>query len=203
MKDILITSPAGSGNTFAVDLIRSNFFVEVNSIGHDLEIFESGAPQMAIIRNPYESVASGTERWIDTAGHKPFEGNPDVVPITDIDGVKRAMGWEQKRYIDLLKNIESFDNVKFVSFELLTENQSAFLEEVRKFFEIESDSVYSSAQQSIQNILDSDNANRVPREESEARKVIDELLAETYPKETWEAWKIYLDLKSKLNEAGL
>ena len=203
MKDVLVTSPAGSGSTFAVDLIKSNFKINVDSIGHDLEIFESGAFQICIIRNPYDSVASGTERWVDTAGHKPFEGNPHVVSISDIDGVKDCMHWEQKRYIDLLKNIESFENVKFVSFELLTNNTSAFLEEVRSFFEIENTLVGSSAEQSIKNIADSENANRAPRDLSKERSVINGLLEELYPKETWEAWKIYCDLKAKLNAKGL
>lgn len=203
MKNVLITSPAGSGSTFAVDLIQSNFGVIVNSIGHDLEIFESGDPQLCIIRNPYDAVASGTERWIDTAGHKPFEGNPHVVSISDIDGVKDCMHWEQKRYIDLLKNIESFENVKFVSFELLTENTSAFLKEVRSFFEIASPLTPSSAEKSIKNVADSENANRAPRNLSNERSVINNLLEELYPKEDWKAWAIYCDLKAKLDEKGL
>ena len=45
--------------------------------------------------------------------------------------------------------------------------------------------------------------NRAPREKFPARQTIEDIMAKKYNKETWESWKIYSELKAKLDEKGL
>lgn len=171
------------------------------SLGHEKKDFEGKINVMLLLRNPYDTISSGAERWIDTSGHQEFKDSKDLVSIDDIDGIKTVIGWEEKRYLDFFKGIEELKNFKIYSFDLLTENNNLFLNKLKKDFNIQSDNaIYSTESEIIESLIDSGRKNRAPRAKTDARLVIDSLMIGMYPKETWECWKIYLDIKSKLKE---
>ena len=61
-----IASPAGSGLNFAQDLLRlafKEYNVNFTAVGHERKDMEAvKEKQIALIRNPYDTVASGAER---------------------------------------------------------------------------------------------------------------------------------------------
>jgi hypothetical protein len=204
MTNINIASPAGSGVTFAVNLINKSFNNKSEfacSLGHERKDFEGKTNVILLLRNPYDAIASGAERWIDTFGHQEFKGSEDLVSIDDIDGVKKVIGWEEKRYLDFFEGVAESENLKIYSFEILTENNNLFLDKLKKDFNIQSkDSIYPTESEIIEFMISDGRTNRAPRAKTNARLVIDRLIIEMYPKETWRCWKVYSDIKSKLKE---
>jgi hypothetical protein len=203
MITINVASPAGSGMNYALSLLRSSFpDIEFKAVGHMRSDIEEEVPTIVILRDPYLTVASGAERWIDTAGHEFFAGSEDLIPLEDTEGIKTRIGWEAERYFTFFNGIENVKHVKVLAFKDLTEDKDKFLNMFKKEFDIQEEAIETEELNLIDDVVDSGNANRVPREKSEARKIIDTLILEIYPKETWEIWKIYSELKTKLNQEG-
>lgn len=174
------------------------------SLGHERKDFEGKINVMLLLRNPYDTISSGAERWIDTSGHKEFKDSKDLVSIDDIDGIKRVIGWEEKRYLDFFEGIQESESLKIFSFNLLTENSNLFLDKLKKDFNIQSeDAIYWTESEVIEFMSAHGRTNRSPRAKTNARLLIDSLIVDMYPKETWKCWKIYLDIKSKLKEDGI
>jgi hypothetical protein len=203
MRYVFITSPAGSGTNFALALIHTTYDITCISRGHERKDIEDGVHQISVLRNPYDCIASGAERWLVGSGHLNFIGNKNLTTIDKIHEVKERIGWEEKRYREFFKDIESLDHVKLVSFELLTKNPGKFLEITKDFFNIKKVRKNPSEEEILKAASSEGRGNRIPRAGSEDRKIINDLMLEMYPKETWECWKIYSDLKSKLDEEGL
>jgi hypothetical protein len=204
MNPLIVVSPAGSGMNFALEALNIAFKEKSIGGGHTRSDIKEDVKQIAILRNPYDAIASGAERWINTSDHKNF-GDIDavLVDISDTQSVKLTIESHSREYINFFKDIESLNNIKIFSFEFITNNHEQFIKEVSKYFEYE----IASEEFSVKNIFDridlSKNSNRRPRETTEARKVIDDLTNELYSKDSWEAWKIYSELKTKLDKEGV
>jgi hypothetical protein len=203
MRYVFITSPAGSGTNFALALIHETYDITCVSRGHMRKELEDGVHQISVLRNPYDCIASGAERWIVGSGHLDFIDSEDLTTIDKIDEVKERIRWEEKRYREFFKDIESLDYVKLVSFELLTQNPDKFLDTVKEFFNIDKVRKSPSDEEILQEASSKGRGNRIPRVESEDRKIINDLMQEMYNKEDWECLKIYSDLKTKLDKEGL
>lgn len=205
MTTINIASPAGSGVTFAVDLINKSFNDKSKfrcvSVGHERKDFEGKPNVVLLLRDPYDAIASGAERWIDTSGHLDFKERKDLVSIDNIDGIKKVIGWEEKRYLDFFEGVIESENIKIYSFDLLIENNNLFIEKLKKDFNIHSDDViYLNKSDIIKSVIADGRGNRAPHAKTDARIIIDRLMTEMYPKETWRCWENYLEIKSKLEE---
>jgi hypothetical protein len=201
-----IASPAGSGMNFAQDLLNLSFDkATFATVGHERKDMEdTPEKQIAILRNPYDAVASGAERWMKSSNHKDFVDSEDLIEESDIDGIKAFIGHESKRYYDFFNNIEALDKVKVVSFEFLTQHRDEFLDFVQKYYNLEKFTINKSSDEDVfDKIKLRNNVNRVPREKAAARKIIDDLMLEMYSKDEWECWKIYSELKAKLDEQGM
>jgi hypothetical protein len=201
-----IASPAGSGMNFAQDLLNLSFDrATFATVGHERKDMEdTPGKQIAILRNPYDTVASGAERWMKSSNHKDFVGSEYLLEESDIEGMKTCIGHESKRYYDFFNNIEALDKVKVISFEFLTQQQDEFLDFVQKYYNLEKFSINKSSDEDVfDKIKLRNNVNRVPREKAAARKIIDGLMLEMYSKDEWECWKIYSDIKAKLDLEGL
>jgi hypothetical protein len=203
MKSVFITSPAGSGTNFALGLINSTYAIECSSRGHMRKEVEGGGDQISVLRNPYDCIASGAERWLVNSGHLDFVDSKYLTTIDNVGAVKERIRWEERRYRDFFDNIESLDYVKVVSFELLTENPDKFLDICKDFFNIERPRLNPSKEEILKESSSNGRENRIPREMSMDRKIINDLVLAMYPKETWKCWKIYSDLKAKLDKEGL
>jgi hypothetical protein len=200
---ILVSSPAGSGMNFAINLLRLAYDREALGKTHERKDIEEAVPQIAILRNPYDTIASGAERWATSSNHKSFLNDKDLVEDSDIDGIKRVIGWEEKRYLDFFKDIENLKHVKVLSFELLTKDSAKFIKEAGIHFGINLDANKVIDSYALAAVESSGNENRVPREKFTVRKTIEDIINEKYSKENWECWKVYSDIKAKLDKEGL
>lgn len=199
-----IAAPAGSGSNFALSLLNSaTERYRFSSIGHERKDFQDKESVIVILRNPYDTVASGAERWIKSSKHEFFLESEDLVEETDLAGIKERIFWEELRYYDFFKNIEKLNNVKILSFELLTENPDSFIEQVTEFFGIRNNFDRLPDSEIFDLIAEDGRANRVPRAELPGRTIINELIVDMFPKEKWDCWKIYSELKTKLDAEGL
>lgn len=203
MTTILLSSPCGSGQTFAIELLKSNFDILCMSSGHEKKDLLNDALQVVILRNPYDAIASGAERYMNTSNHKGLL-EEEKLNISDIEGIKYQISrGEEERYFEFFKDIENFKNIKIFSFELITENSKKFIDEVGKFFKHTPLHNEKEENNIFKKLAESGYANRIPREKSDSRIVIDNLILEMYPKETWRCWEIYSNLKAKLDLEGL
>jgi hypothetical protein len=202
-----IASPAGSGMNFAQNLLRLAFEednVNFSAVGHERKDMEEiKEKQIAIIRNPYDTVASGAERWLKASKHKNFLGNYDeLLEESDIEGIKKYIKAEEQRYYDFFNRIEDLQQVKIISFETLTKNQDLFVETVKEYYGLNHMKTKKAIDEEVFDKIKERKAfNRIPREQTSGRKIINQLILEMYPKDKWECWKIYLEIKSKLGES--
>lgn len=200
---ILISSPAGSGMNFAIVLLRLAYDTIALGKSHERKDMEEEVKQIAILRNPYDAVASGAERWIDSSNHQSYVGRTDLIKESDTEGMKTVIGWEEKRYVEFFKDIDKLKHVKVMSFDLLINDPEKFIKEAGAHFGFESRPNEVPVKHAIELVERDGNSNRVPREKATARKEIDNIINDLYPKETWECWKIYSDIKEKLDKEGL
>jgi uncharacterized membrane protein YheB (UPF0754 family) len=204
MNPLIVISPAGSGMNFAMEALNLAYKGKSMGGGHIKSDIREDVKQVAILRNPYDAVASGSERWINTSGHKDFADKEDrLIDISDTKSIIMTLDSHSREYINFFKDIELMDNVKLFSFEFITNNHIQFIEEVGKFFGMNPDRSDITVKDIFDNIDLHENRNRRPRETTEARKVINNLIQESYTKDSWEAWKIYSTLKAKLDNEGL
>lgn len=204
MNPIIVISPAGSGMNFALQTLQIAFKEGAVGGKHVRSEIDESAKQIAILRNPYDAVASGAERWINTSGHKDFDSKEaPLLDITNTQAVAGTIDSHSREYINFFKDIEKLDNIKLFSFEFVTQHHGRFIKEVAEYFGIIPSIEESSIQEIFNKVDSSDNKNRRPREITGARKIIDEMTKKAYPQDIWEAWKIYSDLKAKLDAKGL
>jgi hypothetical protein len=202
-----IASPAGSGMNFAENLL-SLAFEEYNvnfiAVGHERKDMEEiKEKQIAILRNPYDTVASGAERWLKASKHNNFLGHYDeLLDESDIESIKKYIKAEEQRYYDFFNRIEDLQQVKIISFETLTKNQDLFVETVKEYYGLNHMKTKKATDEEVfDKIKKRKGFNRIPREQASGRTIINQLILEMYPKDKWECWKIYLEIKSKLGES--
>jgi hypothetical protein len=204
MNKIVVISPAGSGMNFAVEALNIAFKERAIGGKHIRSEIDESAKQIAILRNPYDAIASGAERWINTSGHRDFDNKKaELLDIKDTQAVVLTIDSHSREYINFFKDIEAIDNIKLFSFEFVTQNHNQFIKEVAEYFGI-SPIVEEVLIKDIFYQIDlKNNRNRRPRETTEARKIIDDLIKKSYAQDNWEAWEIYSGLKSNLDAKGL
>lgn len=204
MFEIILSSPCGSGQTFAIELLQSSFgHIPCTAGGHERKDILGNDLRVVILRNPYDAIASGAERYMDTSNHKGLL-EEEKLNISDIDGIRFQISrGEEKRYFEFFKDIENLKNIKILSFELLTKDPKKFIDEVGKFFKHAPLPNEKEKNNIFKKLAESGYANRIPREKNDSRIVIDNLVLEMYPKETWRCWEIYSNLKAKLDLEGL
>ena len=202
MKTIRVACPAGSGLNFALSLLRSsfNFKVEFLAVGHERKDIVEEFPTLVILRNPYDAIASGAERFLKSSDHRYFSHGIELLEDDNILSLVDQIINEKSRYIKFFTDIEDLKHVKVLSFDTLTQDPDLFVKQVAEHFNIEEKIVKIAPEKAIQEVIDSGNANRVPRDKSAGRIKIDRYAKAIYPEEEFESLKIYLDLKCKINE---
>jgi hypothetical protein len=200
-----IASPAGSGLNFAQDLLRlafKEYNVNFTAVGHERKnMEETEEKQIALLRNPYDTVASGAERWLRVSGHKDHAGYFRLLEESDIEGIRESIKREAERYYDFFNKIEDLDRVKIVSFETLTKNHDLFVDIFKEYYDLGYMKTKKVTDEEVfDKVRERKKFNRIPREQSSGRTIINQLVLEMYPKDQWECWKIYLEIKSRLGE---
>jgi len=200
-----VASPAGSGMNFAQDLLRlafKEYNVNFTAVGHERKDMEEiKEKQIAILRNPYDTIASGAERWLRVSGHKDHAGYARLLEESDIEGIRESIKREAERYYDFFNRIEDLEQVKVISFETLTKNRDLFIETVKDYYGFGNTKTKRVTDEEVfDKVRERKNFNRIPREQASGRTIINQLVLEMYPKDQWECWKIYLEIKSRLGE---
>jgi hypothetical protein len=207
MDVIKISCPAGSGMNFAQQLLQKSLYnaEHENNIwtgGHErIDILEE-VPTLVILRNPYDAVASATERHLRSANHDSFKNDLNLIEDSDMHTMVGLIATEKYRYLEFFRDIEDLPHVKILTFETLTQKPEIFVEKVVKHFEIKSKIIKRSSEEIIKAVIDSGNENRVPRKISPGRHKIDLLIRAMYPGEEMHSLSRYLHLKEKI-EKGL
>lgn len=192
MKDILIASPAGSGMNFALEIIHLSFDAKTQGLGHERSDIETDKHKIILLRNPYDAIASGTERWLDTSNHKTFidSGQP-LINISDTDLIKNMIYNESKRYFNFFNDIEKVNNKKIVTFDTLINDSDLFVNIAEKYFEIQKPRISVSNQDVFDSLSKKGLSNRTPRDKNNSRSIVDNLVKDMYPKKYWDCWDIY------------
>lgn len=203
MQKIKIVCPAGSGMNFALNLLRLSFnnqFLEITTAGHERKDIAEEVPTLVILRNPYDAIASGAERWLRTSEHVYFK---DGVGLIEEDNKKQIVDQilrEKERYLEFFTDIEDLKHVKIIDFDTLTKNPDLFVKKVAEHFGIEYKITPRSEDEVIKAVIDSGNANRVPRAKSSGREKVDRYTKALFPEDEFKSLKVYLDLKRKIEE---
>jgi hypothetical protein len=203
MAKVKIACPAGSGMNFAQQLLQLSFYNAEDQFptgGHERKDILEEVPTLVIVRHPYDAIASGAERWLKSSDHEAFKNNTDLIDDLDIDNMVKRIEGENFRYVEFLKDIESLSHVKLFTFDFLTQNPQSFVKEVAKYFKIKNEITIRSIPEVLQVVVDSGNANRIPREKSAGRKQIENLIMNIYREKEFDALKIYSSLKEKLDK---
>jgi hypothetical protein len=168
-----IIAPAGSGSTFAQKLLTeyAKDIRYVNSY-HDYNFFDNKMYNVALLRNPYDSVASGIELGIKYIDKNQVKYNLKEVLNTMI--YKKIKDYEF--FLDTL-NKEDNSYIMSYTFDSLIKNPEEFLIKFSNKFNI--NLKYFNKELLSKNILEEMKKNefqkiRVPRETSEIRKIINE-----------------------------
>jgi hypothetical protein len=172
LKTITIVSAAGSGNVFAQHLIRSNLMVNIRWVYHDLNQADKNGINLVFIRSPYENVASGLEIILSSMSKE----KKDLV-VSRPRAIQNKVEDTLETYQRYINHSKKFDYITPVTFDLLTKNPDRFLKYISKKFDIPYTAKHFSGD-SVKahiNSLEID-ANRLPREKSDLRKAIDEVV---------------------------
>lgn len=168
-----VISPAGSGSTFAVNLLTeyAKCCKYVNSY-HDYNFFDKKMFNIALLRNPYDSIPSGIELEVKTINQNELKYNFKKVMSTFIDNKIK----DYEKFLNTL-NEEENSYVMSYSFDDLIKNPEDFLIKFSNRFNV--DLKYFNKELLSKNILEKmkkDEAQiiRAPREISETRKMINE-----------------------------
>lgn len=168
---VTINSPPGSGNMFCQYLMTENLNFKLRWPNHDANLFDKDGLNLCILRNPYQTVASGIE--IELVSMK--KQHQDIA-LNNIDFfINKNMDDHIDRYNKFLYNSQNFDYVNSVDFEFLIKEPDQFLKNVSKKFDIHFRKDRLSVKE-VKDMMKNDVglASRLPREVSELRKKIDE-----------------------------
>lgn len=192
---IIINSPAGCGNVFAQWLIKSNMDADIIWKFHDLNGFENGIPNIFILRNPFDAIASAVEITHNNLNARESEYFDEHVS-NRIDYKILAMS---AHYEMFLNRLEVLPYVKIVSFEHLTKDPENFLNMLSKDFKLNfkrQNHRVSAEMIKIKMAADTTMLNRSPREKTDLRKKID--IQVNANKHLEEIYQKYLFIKNNI-----
>jgi hypothetical protein len=172
-KTITVVSSAGSGNVFCQHLISNNLEANIRWVSHNLEKVDKNGINIVFIRNPYDNIASALEITLFEISEEQkefFINSPARINRRIADTLE-----EYKKYINYSRH---FDYITPITFELLTEDPDKFLKYISEKFEIPYKETRLSAEE-VKTKINKMGApnNRIPREKSDFRKVIDEYVS--------------------------
>lgn len=177
MKDIKFVSPAGSGNTFAIYLLNKTLNCEIGRISHESRDLNEDENLAFLLRNPYDCISSAIERGLDTVNTDSLEDQ--IINIDNIDDLVNEMNLYTNEYYNFLKKAKNKKILFSSTFEFLTLNPIGFVKKASKFFDIEIDHSHLNSTLSLEifdGIRKSKLANRAPRDKTESRNKIDDLV---------------------------
>lgn len=176
-KTVVVNSPPGSGGIFCRELIRNNLAAGMVWPVHDLFGFQKDDINICVIRNPYDSLASGIEVG--------FKEVPEMIQDfynNDVDlMLKDQLPMHLSNYYRFMDRAKYFDYITPISFEFLTGKPEKFLQHISDKFDIPFKANISAEEVKAQIANEKNSSTRVPRDKTEFRKKIDELVKKYEP----------------------
>lgn len=189
LKTITVVSSAGSGNVFCQKLIKYNLKANLRWVNHDIKQADKNGINILIVRDPYKSIASALEIQFET-----FTEKEKLIFFGSEEFVNNKVEALVETYNNRLEHSKKFDYITPVSFELLTNQSDKFLEYISIKFQIPYlDTRLSADEVKKQLSLKKDLFNRVPRETTNLRKLIDSQVYKN--KAVAEAYSEYIKYK--------
>jgi hypothetical protein len=116
-KTIVVNSPPGSGGIFCRELLRNNLAAEIVWPLHDLFKFQKNDINICVVRNPYDTLASGIEVG--------FKEVPEMIQsfyMNNVDlMIQDQLPLHLSNYYRFMDRAKTFDYITPVSFKFLTE----------------------------------------------------------------------------------
>jgi hypothetical protein len=133
LKTIVVNSPPGSGGIFCRELLRNNLAAEIVWPIHDLFKFQKNDINICVVRNPYDTLASGIEVG--------FKEVPEMIQnfyMNNVDlMIQDQLPLHLSNYYRFMDRAKNFDYITPVSFKFLTEQPDKFLNYISTKFEID------------------------------------------------------------------
>jgi len=191
-KTIVVNSPPGSGGIFCRELIRNNLKAEIVWPWHDLNGFQQDDINICIIRNPYDVLASGIEVGFTSIPDeiRDFHNNDEDAMLSD------QVVWHLYHYHKFLKLAQTEEYITPVSFQFLTEEPEKFLSFISNKFDVDFKESRMSAEEVKNKIKEEvEHMTRAPREKTDFRKKIDEIVKNHDPvKHAYEKYLLLTDI---------
>jgi hypothetical protein len=177
---VRVIAPAGSGSTFAQKLLTeyAKDIKYVNSY-HEYDFFDNKMYNVALLRNPYDSVASGIELGIKYIDKNQVKYNLKKILDTMIYQKIKDYEW-------FLNTLNKEDNSYIMSytFDSLIKNPENFLIKFKDMFNVNLKDFDTNSLS--KNTLEEMKKNefekiRVPRETSEMRSIINKAVLDSEP----------------------
>lgn len=167
-----IISPPGSGSTFAWKMLEEYTNCQHVNSYHDYNFFDTKMFNIALLRNPYDSIASSMELEIKKINQNEVKYNLKKI----LDGLIENNVGDYKQFLNIL-NKEKNKDVMTYTFDSLIENPENFLIKFSNRFNV--DLKNFNKELISKNILekmkkDEIQKTRAPRETSKIRCVINE-----------------------------
>ena len=191
---VTINSPPGSGNMFCQYLMTESLNFKLRWVDHDANLFDKDGLNLCILRNPYQTVASGIEIELVS-----MEKQHQDIALNHIDFfINKTMDGHIDTYNKFLYTSQNFDYVNSVDFEFLIKEPDQFLKDVSKKFDIQ----FRKDRLSVEEVKDMMKngvglASRLPREVSELRKQIDEAVNKSVKLNT--CYNKYIEYKNSFD----
>jgi hypothetical protein len=190
-KTVLVNSPAGSGNVFCMYLLRNYLKVDTIGVNHDPYGFKENYLNLFLLRNPYDSIASGIEVYM-----------LDKNITKELEIIKLLSGNIQD-YLTFIEESKK-DYISAYTFEFLTKDTGNFLKSVADRMQLQYKDTYTGKVDSKQ-LLDTMNVftpqSRIPREKSKLRYKIDDLVSGS--DDVKEAYSKYVEYRDILQSTEI
>ena len=193
-KEITINSPAGSGNTFFMELMDKNIYFRLRWVNHDPDLFDKNGINLYILRNPFDAIASGIE-----VNFRDFSEDEQDDYMKNLDFyLKDSVKYQLNTYNKFLNNAKINDYITPIGFRMLTERPDLLLDRLSKKFDLPfkenrvGPEDVKLKMNSVKNLKD-----RLPRDTSYLRKKID--LAVNAHDPVKDCYNNYIEYKSSID----
>ena len=193
-KTITINSPPGSGNMFCQYLMRENFEMVLRWVDHQPNLFDKNGINICILRNAYDTIASGVE-----VNFNSLNKNEKETFLKHLDtSINHSISVHLNNYNLFLDSVQKLEYVTPVGFNLLTQDPDLFLDRVAKKFDLTFKENRIGANDVRKKMKDIENLkDRLPRNYSPLRKEID--IAVNNCDAIQAVYKRYIDIKSTID----
>jgi hypothetical protein len=174
--------------------MRENFEMVLRWVDHQPNLFDKNGINICILRNTYDTIASGVE-----VNFNSLNKNEKETFLKHLDtAINHSISVHLNNYNLFLDSVQKLEYVTPVGFNLLTQDPDLFLDRVAKKFDLTFKENRIGAEDVRKKMKDIENLkDRLPRNYSPLRKEID--IAVNNCDAIQAVYKRYIDIKSTID----